>query len=169
MKKFIIIISIIILSLNLAACKTTIKAGVVKNNEDRKKDTKEISYEDELDDMKKRLDVLAEKLISEKNDKDSINNILKGLKEEEQNIDAVYFAKEDTIEFFTYPEAELPEGYDARERPWYNQSKELEYYVSEPYKDIVTNNSMVTVTKAIYINEKLLGVIGIDLIMKGCK
>ena len=165
MKKIIIIVSIMILSLNSVACKTTIKAGVVENNEDRKKDIQEISYEDEVDSMKKSLEGLAEQLISGKNDKDSINNILKGLKEEEQNIDGVYFAKEDTVEFFAYPEVELPEGYDARERPWYNQSKDRKYYVSKPYKDSITNNSMVTVTKAIYNNEKLVGVIGIDLII----
>ncbi len=61
-------------------------------------------------------------------------------------------------------EAEIPEGYDPVERGWYQQASEAgEVIVTDPYWDVLTNQMCTTVAAPIYINDKLAGVIGLDV------
>ncbi|TCO78079.1 cache domain-containing protein [Marinisporobacter balticus] len=155
-KCFITFILMTGLIFNLAGCKVTLKAGIVKNT--NQEETKEIS--EQLDEEKETLNTLCNQLINQ--DEASINEILKDFKENKlKNVERLYFAKEDSNEFYTYPNMELPDDYDARKRSWYINAKTNEYYTSE-YMDTVTNKYIVTVSKALYKEDVLMGVVGID-------
>lgn len=73
----------------------------------------------------------------------------------------IYFADENGS-MYCSPNVQLPEGYDPRERPWYNGAAENGTYVSKPYADIVNGGELVTVSKSVHSNGKIVGVIGVD-------
>lgn len=67
-----------------------------------------------------------------------------------------------------FPNPEMPDGYDPRERGWYQESEKPENAEtavwSEPYVDASTGDYVVTVSKAVYNGQnQLLGVIGADI------
>lgn len=67
-----------------------------------------------------------------------------------------------------FPNPEMPDGYDPRERGWYQDSEKPENAEtavwSEPYVDASTGDYVVTVSKAVYNGQnQLLGVIGADI------
>ncbi len=67
-------------------------------------------------------------------------------------------------EMLMFPESELPEGYDPRKRPWYQDAaKAGESTLTEPYADASTGELIVTVTTPILSKEKLVGVVGGDI------
>lgn len=63
------------------------------------------------------------------------------------------------------PEAALPEGFDATQRPWYNKAMQNEgVQLTEVYIDTSTKSPIVTVVKALKDNQgQKIGVIGADL------
>lgn len=77
---------------------------------------------------------------------------------------SAYFGTEDgTMNIF--PEADMPEGYDPRERDWYKMAEGEEVPVwSEPYEDAATGMYVITVARAVYgDNGEMLGVIAADI------
>lgn len=59
-----------------------------------------------------------------------------------------------------------PEAFVVSERSWYVGAKEREgVFVSEPYVDEQTGNICITLSKAIYKNDKFIGVAGLDMYM----
>ncbi|MBX1886085.1 cache domain-containing protein, partial [Campylobacter peloridis] len=55
-------------------------------------------------------------------------------------------------------------NYDTRTRIWYTEAKKINnVYVASPYIDKATNQYVITYTKAIYKNNKFIGVIGVDI------
>ncbi|EGK8076951.1 methyl-accepting chemotaxis protein, partial [Campylobacter lari] len=55
-------------------------------------------------------------------------------------------------------------NYDTRTRTWYIEAKKINnVYVASPYIDKATNQYVITYTKAIYKNNKFIGVIGVDI------
>ena len=93
------------------------------------------------------------------------NEVLKSVKDSNGEIMNVYYAtQEGTLHI--YPETELPEGFDPRERPWYKegmQSKDMAVWTN-PYEDAVNGNTLVSIAKAV-IDEsgKTVGVAGMDI------
>ncbi|MDY6894984.1 MAG: methyl-accepting chemotaxis protein, partial [Thermotogota bacterium] len=65
-------------------------------------------------------------------------------------------------------ENKIPNDYDPRVRPWYKDAiqKPQEVIVSDPYVDVVTGDTLITLSKAVK-NDKneIVGVVGIDLSM----
>ncbi|PID76260.1 MAG: hypothetical protein CSA26_08425 [Desulfobacterales bacterium] len=61
------------------------------------------------------------------------------------------------------PKADLPDGYDARKRSWYTTASAVEPKVSEPYADMATGISCVTVCREVYRDGKKLGVVALDV------
>ncbi|KML02692.1 methyl-accepting chemotaxis protein [Rossellomorea marisflavi] len=66
---------------------------------------------------------------------------------------------------FIVPEAELPEGFDPTGRDWFKAAAASQNDVnwSDPYVDTATNQDIITASKAILVDNKLVGVIGVDI------
>lgn len=112
------------------------------------------------------LNIMAEKLLHNRESK-SIELLLSELKSNSTfDMENVYFAIEETGAFHIEPSVQLPDGYEPRERVWYINSKNTGFYVSEIYVDLPTNAEILTVSKAIYNGEQLIGVLGVDIILK---
>ncbi len=61
-------------------------------------------------------------------------------------------------------EAGIPDGYDPVERGWYKQAAESgAVIVTDPYCDAITGNMCATIATPVYIEEELVGVIGLDV------
>ncbi|TWI68106.1 PAS domain S-box-containing protein/diguanylate cyclase (GGDEF)-like protein [Desulfobotulus alkaliphilus] len=79
----------------------------------------------------------------------------------------IYFARMDGTIFFE-PAAPLPEGYDARRRPWFrhalNQPGEILW--TSPYVEVPTNRRVISVVTTIHDPEsnEMTGVMGMDLL-----
>jgi methyl-accepting chemotaxis protein len=64
----------------------------------------------------------------------------------------------------------FPEDYDPRERPWYKRALESNSYVlTEPYLYASTNSLGITAVKPVYKGDKLVGVLGLDIVLDGVK
>lgn len=92
----------------------------------------------------------------EKNIKDSDNDILD-----------VYYGTE-SGKFYMYPEAKLPDGYDARKRGWYKSALDGKgkVVITPPYQDAGTGSIVVGIVKAVEKDGKTVGVIGFDCSLK---
>ncbi|MCY8226322.1 methyl-accepting chemotaxis protein McpC [Bacillus spizizenii] len=68
-------------------------------------------------------------------------------------------------EMFTYPKADFADDYDPTTRPWYKLAAETPDQVvwTEPYKDVVTGDMIVTASKAVLDGQKMIGVASYDL------
>jgi methyl-accepting chemotaxis protein len=65
-------------------------------------------------------------------------------------------------------EKQLPEDFDPRTRPWYKDAvaKPNEVIITDPYIDVVTKDTLVTVSKAVKSSKgEIVGAVGIDLSM----
>lgn len=61
-------------------------------------------------------------------------------------------------------EASVPEGYDPRERGWYNSAVEAgKTIVTDPYWDVITNQMCGTIACPVYVDGNLVGVLAIDM------
>lgn len=61
-------------------------------------------------------------------------------------------------------EAEIPDGYDPVQRGWYKQAaEEGTVIVTDPYWDVLTNQMCTTIAAPVYIENELVGVIGLDV------
>lgn len=80
------------------------------------------------------------------------------------SIGAVYTGTADG-EVIMYPEPELEEDFDVRERSWYIDAVEAEGEViwTEPYIDAATGEMIVSAAKAYYHGDELAGVVGTDV------
>jgi hypothetical protein len=167
--KFIICISLVFL---LSGCvlKDNIRAS---NNNSNSNPTVDKSLGDttinmtstDLSNIKDKLATL-EKELAKDTSKDVILQHLSNFKEESGlNMLSVYFGDE-LGNFYLVPTATLPADYDARERIWYKNAKENGEYVSDAFTDLSTTNKILAVAKAIYKDKKLIGVVGIDLILE---
>ncbi len=95
------------------------------------------------------LDSLAE---VQKNDS-SILNIYLGLKDKEMLI---------------FPDSELPSDFDPTTRGWYQdaEANEGKFIYSDSYIDVATGENVITISKALTSNGKVIGVMGIDLTLE---
>ena len=66
---------------------------------------------------------------------------------------------------FTFPKTTFDDDYNPAERPWYTSAAKAPDKVvwTEPYKDAVSGDMTVTAAKAIVVNNKVEGVVSIDL------
>jgi len=87
----------------------------------------------------------------------------RAVKDLDPNIAYVYFGST-SGGMYMWPDEPLPEGYDPRKRPWYQEAMAKNGPVwTEPYRDASTGKWIVTYSEPIYINGKLVGVIGVDV------
>lgn len=80
----------------------------------------------------------------------------------------MYFGREsDGVFFQGNKEASIPDGYDPRKRGWYKTAVEQgETIVTDPYWDVLTNQMCGTIACPVYVNGKLVGVLGIDMTLQ---
>jgi methyl-accepting chemotaxis protein len=71
-------------------------------------------------------------------------------------------------EFLIKPTQKMPDGYDARERPWYKEAKANngKVVVTEPYLDAFTGQILITVAQQLKDGS---GVVGIDISLDAMK
>lgn len=97
---------------------------------------------------------------------ESITWMLKGFetyKNTYTDVSSIYIA---TIhgDLYQYPDAEISEGYEPRERPWYKdaiQTNSISW--SEVYKGAFSGKDMITISAPVYNGTQLVGVIAADL------
>lgn len=76
---------------------------------------------------------------------------------------STYFGDSATGVFTTWPRLPLPEGYDPRTRPWYQDAvKAQKTVLTEPYSDASTGGLIITAASPVMINGQLAGVTGSD-------
>ncbi|RKD31249.1 methyl-accepting chemotaxis protein [Thermohalobacter berrensis] len=92
--------------------------------------------------------------------------LLKNTNESSKIILNTYFGTEGG-QMHLYPETELPDDFDPRTRPWYKKALENKGQViwTEPYADASSGNTTITAAKAVEHNGKIVGVIGIDVLL----
>lgn len=88
--------------------------------------------------------------------------------ESDKKVAAAYFCHSD--ESLTYYSAKdgawLPKkGTIFTNREWYTGTENGEVYICEPYVDQVSGQPCITISKAVKINEKVVGVVGIDFLL----
>jgi methyl-accepting chemotaxis protein len=94
----------------------------------------------------------------------------KSYKETHPFVESIYLA---TInrDMYTYPQLDLPEGYDPVEKDWYkNTLSKNDIIWDKPYKGIVTGKMLTTIYIPVYNtynnNNELVGVLGIDICLE---
>ena len=98
------------------------------------------------------------------NDQEELMKILVESKTFNEAFISAYFAEEEAGTLTIYPKADLGADFDPRERPWYQaavENKEVTW--TEAYVDTATNQTIITLTKPVYENATLVGVMGIDI------
>jgi methyl-accepting chemotaxis protein len=69
--------------------------------------------------------------------------------------------------FTQWPKSEMPEGYDPRKRPWYQDAVKANGSVlTEPYIDASTNDLIISAATPVKRDGKLVGVAGSDFSLK---
>ncbi|AAK78885.1 methyl-accepting chemotaxis protein [Clostridium acetobutylicum] len=93
-----------------------------------------------------------------------VSSSLQEIKENNKDALNVYFAS-NSKKLYLYPKVNLPEGYDPTTRDWYKNavSGQGKVIFSEVYVDAATKNSIISISKAVYNNEKLVGVVCMDV------
>ncbi|WP_231584203.1 methyl-accepting chemotaxis protein [Domibacillus indicus] len=93
-----------------------------------------------------------------------LKKLFTGYLETHKEVTNIYYGAENGVTRI-FPETELPDGFDPRERDWYVQAENKKAAIwSEPYEDTATGASVVTVSRAVYdSNDRLLGIIGADI------
>ncbi|MBD1221287.1 methyl-accepting chemotaxis protein [Virgibacillus halodenitrificans] len=79
----------------------------------------------------------------------------------------IYTVFDEDGEVIIYPEADLGDDFNARERDWYKDAVKANGDVvwTEPYVDASTNEQVITSAKAYFNGDKLVGVIAIDVLI----
>ncbi|MBZ5749730.1 methyl-accepting chemotaxis protein [Metabacillus rhizolycopersici] len=97
------------------------------------------------------------------NDQEELMKILVESKTFNEAFISAYFAEEAGA-LTIYPKADLGADFDPRERPWYQEAVENKAITwTEAYVDSATNQTVITLTKPVYDNNTLIGVMGIDI------
>ncbi|MBT2573584.1 HAMP domain-containing protein [Bacillus sp. ISL-51] len=89
---------------------------------------------------------------------------LKQIEENDKYVALAYVGTE-RKQMITYPKADFAKDYDPTNRSWYKLAAEKPDRVvwTEPYKDVVTGDMIVTAAKAVQNGGKVIGVASLDL------
>lgn len=91
-------------------------------------------------------------------------NLLKNTQETRDDVLSVYYGSA-SKKYTSYPKSDVPAGYDPTSRPWYKDALNAngEAVVGSPYQDAMTGLQVVTVSKAVIYDGKVVGVVALDL------
>lgn len=93
-----------------------------------------------------------------------VSEMLKGTQGSDSDILCVYYGTT-SGKFTIYPNAQMPEGYDATTRPWYKKALENkgQTVVTEPFVDAVTGNTVVAVVRTVEKDGQVVGVVALNV------
>ncbi|OOM73843.1 methyl-accepting chemotaxis protein McpC [Clostridium puniceum] len=97
------------------------------------------------------------------NNADAILDIIKSVKDSDKDILDIYYGTA-SGKFFIYPDAKMPDGYDATQRGWYKLALENKgkVVITPAYEDAGTKSNVVGIAKTVEKDGKVVGVIGVD-------
>ena len=79
----------------------------------------------------------------------------------------LYCGTDDSRFIWSNREIEMPAGYDPVQRGWYQQAAETgSVIVTDPYCDALTGRMCTTIAAPVYIEDRLAGVIGLDVTLE---
>lgn len=119
--------------------------------------------DDKINEYFNNLNVLAKE-----GDFNDFNNLKKSMELLADNDDCllvIYYGEESDGGYVQSLNDILPEGYEARNRPWYIEAKNKkeEIVIQSPYTDVTTGKTIITISKAVIKDGQLIGVIGMDV------
>ncbi|WFD10488.1 cache domain-containing protein [Tepidibacter hydrothermalis] len=119
-------------------------------------------YSESIDMMSNNIDVKS--IVDKPEYKEFMMPMFKDFIDSHKDSISIYLALEDKT-MYTYPSAEYEDGFDPKQRPWYQNAVETNAISwTEPYIDVHSNKLVVTASVPIYdTNDKFIGVIGIDI------
>ena len=81
-----------------------------------------------------------------------------------ENVQLAYIGTADK-KMYTTPAMQLPDGYDPTSRSWYQKAEANPDKVvwTKPYVDAITGKNVVTLTKAVTANGRVVAVLGLDI------
>ncbi|SHK39702.1 methyl-accepting chemotaxis protein [Tepidibacter formicigenes] len=120
------------------------------------------AYKSSLEMIRKNVNL--EEIINHPEYEPLLMKLFKDYTESYSDVSVIYIGTIDG-NFRIYPNADLPEGYDPRERPWYKKAVENNGIIfTDVYVDALTGSMMVSCAAPVYENgDKLVGVVGIDI------
>ncbi|WXR62515.1 cache domain-containing protein [Peptostreptococcaceae bacterium AGR-M142] len=172
-KKFVFLIILLIPLTLFNACTFQVNAGAMQNqNEENSKLTQIENLESNLKEDVDKFNKLADELIKLQND-DNIDSKLQELRDKNKDrYDYVFYYKESNDTIYINPKTTLPQDYNPKERIWYkkaleNKDNENSIYYSTPYKDFITENEIVSISKILKDeNGNNIGALLFDIIYK---
>lgn len=95
---------------------------------------------------------------------DYVPDLLKNLNDSNKDILDSYYGSA-SGKFAIYPDAKMPDGYDATKRSWYQEAVKSKGkpVITKPYKDAVTGKTVIGVAQAVVKDGEIVGVVGMDL------
>lgn len=157
----VVITMVLILSLLSTGCELVAN----KNQESYTESSKKREERDEINKNKEysyveELNRIGDQIINENNE--SIQNILnQAYASHGDLVENIYFA-DDEGKLLLSPALRLPDDYDARQRPWYKNALDKALYKPDTYHDQTVEKNIQTIAKALYKDDKLIGVLGMD-------
>lgn len=93
-----------------------------------------------------------------------INELLKSAKEADPDIFSAYYGTE-SGKFTIYPVQKMPEGFNHKVRPWYQQAMahKEQVIITLPFKDAATGKSVVSIAKTVVKDGKVVGVAAMNI------
>ncbi|MCX7951184.1 MAG: cache domain-containing protein, partial [Clostridiales bacterium] len=129
--------------------------------------TEKSAYVDQfIEKYQKQIDSIAKNPGTLNLNVDNFYTFVQSIKESDPSILFAYMGTEDK-QMLIYPKTELPQGYDPTSRPWYKEAvaNSGKFIVTEPYEHASTKQMVVTVAKAIKLNNGKTAVISEDINM----
>jgi len=115
------------------------------------------TYENLIEDMSLNDDILYD----EQEEYKGFSH-MDGIQELHPDLKYIYYGSE-TGKMLLWPETELPEGYDPRDRPWYQGALDTKVVWTPPYVDAFTGQIILSGALQVFDDHLLNGVLGYDL------
>lgn len=114
--------------------------------------------------MTSDIEMLSDNDYVKNEDEKYILDLVKSIKKSNKNVLSAYYG-EASNKTLIYPSVKLPNNFDVTQRVWYKDAIKVsgKTVFSEVYKDLSTGKQVITISKAVYKDAKLLGVVGVDV------
>ncbi|WP_455792457.1 methyl-accepting chemotaxis protein [Clostridium butyricum] len=98
-------------------------------------------------------------------DFDKLKKSMDLLEKRDESILNIYYASESDGSYVQSLDHELPEGYNAKSRPWFinSMADQSNFIVESPYSDPTTGNIVLTISKAVTKDNSAIGVVSMDI------